>query len=76
MVGGVQERAQALGVPVLAVAGEVDADLDHEIDAVSLVERYGDERARDDVQACITDAVAAALRERFPGEDFAAPSRA
>jgi glycerate kinase len=61
VVGGVAERAAAAGVPVLVVAGEVYDDVGARIDAVSLVERFGNERAHDDPSACVE----AIVRERL-----------
>ena len=61
VVGGVLERAQEAGVPVLAVAGEVFDDADQRLHAVSLVERFGEERSRADTVACVEEVVAAAL---------------
>ncbi|MEO7555557.1 MAG: glycerate kinase [Acidimicrobiales bacterium] len=72
VVGGVAERATALGVPVVAIAGDVLAGCVVEgahgaIDVVALVERYGEEMARTDTVACITDAAASILRARACG---------
>ena len=61
VVGGVAEMAGALGVPVLAIAGEVYDDAASKVDAVSLVERFGEERARADTLTCITEVVAERL---------------
>jgi glycerate 2-kinase len=61
VVGGVAEMAGSLGVPVLAIAGEVYDDAESKVDAVSLVERFGDERAHNDTLACITEVVAERL---------------
>ena len=46
VVGGVAELADALGVPVVAVAGQVYDAAPDRIEAVCLVERFGEERAR------------------------------
>jgi glycerate 2-kinase len=58
-VGGVVAVAQAAAVPVLVVAGEVleDAEIPGGVSVVSLVERYGRDRAMGDTLACIEDAV-------------------
>ena len=64
VVGGVVELAAALGVPVLAVAGEVFDGAGDRVDAVCLVERFGEERARADTLACIEEVVADVLRQR------------
>jgi glycerate kinase len=61
VVGGVAERAAAAGVPLLVVAGEVYDDADRRVDAVSLVERFGQDRARSDPTACVEEVV----RERL-----------
>jgi len=61
VVGGVAEMAGSLGVPVLAIAGEVYDDAAAKVDTVSLVERFGDERARADTLACVTEVVAERL---------------
>ena len=60
VVGGVHELASANGLPVLAVVGEVvdGAELPDDLAVISLVERYGEERARADTLRCIQDAVA------------------
>ncbi|MFS8586730.1 MAG: hypothetical protein FWJ72_16810, partial [Acidimicrobiia bacterium] len=58
------------GVPVVAVVGEVVDDpavLGRPgLRVVSLVERFGDERARGDVLACVEEAVAEALAGHRP----------
>jgi glycerate kinase len=67
VVGGVVGLAAPLGVPCVAIVGEVVDDLDPPgkgLEVVSLVERFGRERAHTDTIACI-EAVAA--------EVFAAP---
>jgi glycerate kinase len=61
VVGGVAELAGALGVPVLAVVGRVYDGVEHRVDVVSLVEQFGEERARSDTIACVTEAVTARL---------------
>jgi glycerate kinase len=63
VVGGVHELASADGVPVLAVVGEVidGVELPDGLTVISLVERFGEERARRDTLRCIQDAVAAHL---------------
>lgn len=68
VVGGVAELAAAVGVPCLAVVGEVLEGLAPPypcgLEVVSLTERYGADRARGDTLACIEEAVAAALALR------------
>jgi len=74
VVGGVAEMAADLGVPVVAIVGEeVDSD---EVrgavarsgiaEVVSLVERFGRERAMVDIVACVEEAAAAALSRHRP----------
>ena len=59
-VGGVVELAREANVPVLVIAGQIyrdelaDEDLEG-IRAVSLVERFGQERAHADVAGCIAE---------------------
>jgi glycerate kinase len=68
VVGGVADLAAAAGVPCVAVVGEVVPDLAVEVggldEVVSLVERFGDERARGDTVACVEAAVAEVLARR------------
>ncbi len=61
VVGGVAELAAEVGVPILAVAGEVFDDIDGRIDVVSLVERFGRERAMGETVACVEQVVAERL---------------
>jgi glycerate kinase len=61
VIGGVVAVAAPLGVPCVAIVGEVVDDLDppdKPLEVVSLVQRFGPERAHDDTLACI-EAVAA-----------------
>jgi len=60
-VGGVVELCRAAKVPVVAVAGEVYAG--HTVPAISLVERFGQDRAVGDTSACVEEAVADHLAE-------------
>ena len=64
VVGGVHELASANGVPVLAVVGEVveGVQLPDGLTVISLVERFGDERAHTDTLRCISEAVSEHLR--------------
>lgn len=72
VVGGVADMARALGVPVVAVVGEeVDAETvrtavqDGGIaEVVSLVERFGRERAMSDPLGCVEQVVADVLAAR------------
>lgn len=63
VVGGVHELASADGIPVLAVVGEVldGVEIPDGLTVVSLVDCFGDERARADTLGCIEEAVAAHL---------------
>jgi len=61
VVGGVAGLAAEAGVPVVAIAGEVLDEVTGLVEAVSLVERFGDERARGDTVACIEEVVAGLL---------------
>jgi glycerate 2-kinase len=63
VVGGVAERAAAAHVPLLVVAGEVYDDAGTRVDAVSLVERFGEDRARSEPTACIEEVVKERLAE-------------
>ncbi|HEX8803014.1 MAG TPA: glycerate kinase, partial [Acidimicrobiales bacterium] len=68
VVGGVAELAASLGVRCVAVVGEVVAGLDvvaaaatagaRGLEVVSLVQRFGEERARADAVGCIEAVVA------------------
>ena len=74
VVGGVAELAASLGVPAVAVVGEeVDSDSVHAaaarsglVDVVSLVARFGRERALTDTVACIEDVARELLEARVP----------
>jgi glycerate 2-kinase len=65
VVGCVLERARAAGTEVLVVAGEVAAN--SPIDAISLVARYGPERALTEPADCLTELVATTLAARRNG---------
>ena len=45
VVGGVVGLAAALGIPVLAIAGRCFDGVDERVDAVALVDRFGEERS-------------------------------
>ena len=72
VVGGVAELAADLGVPVVAVVGEeVDLDSVHAAvrecgiaEVVSLVARFGRERALSDAVGCVEEVVADLLADR------------
>ena len=57
VVGGLMELTAELGVPLLVVAGEVFDGVDERVDAVSLVGRFGRQRAMTETLGCITEAV-------------------
>lgn len=61
-VGGVVDLADEAGKPVVVIAGVVDDGLP--IAAVSLVERFGHERAVADVAGCVAEVVVAELARR------------
>ncbi len=69
-VGGVVGLAVAAGVPVLVVAGEVDTDavppdwMEADIEVVSLVDRFGSEKATTDTLGCVEDVVSRYLASR------------
>jgi glycerate kinase len=67
VVGGVAELAADLDVPVLVVVGRVYGEHDPSAwpgtTVVSLVDRFGEERAMQDTTACIEEAVAAFLAD-------------
>lgn len=65
VVGGVAEWAASLAVPVLAVVGDLDSatPLPEHVRAVSLVSRYGEERALADTVALVAEVVVAHLRD-------------
>jgi glycerate kinase len=57
VVGGVLELAHLAGVPALVVAGELLVGVPLPARAVSLVERFGKERAMVDTPACVREVV-------------------
>jgi glycerate kinase len=61
VVGGVAAMAEAAGVRLVAIAGDVFDDTGHRVEAVSLVERFGQERALTDTARCVEEVVAALL---------------
>jgi len=58
VVGGVAELAFARDVPVIAVAGQVFDDVHGRIDAISLADQFGLERALSEPTSCVAEAVA------------------
>ena len=65
VVGGVLGRAKAAGVDALVLAGDVAPG--SPIDAASLVERYGPERALSEPAECLTELAATVLATRRNG---------
>lgn len=63
VVGGVAALAAAAGVPVVAIAGEVFDGMGERIEAVSLVQRFGEERARTETIPCIVELVSEVLTD-------------
>ena len=63
VVGGVAAHATALAVPLFVVAGRVDPEVAARVDAVSLVESFGEERALYDTLGCVAEAVSARLAD-------------
>jgi len=57
VVGEVADLARSVGVPLLVIAGEIFDDAQDRVPAVSLVERFGRDRAMTDTVACVTEAV-------------------
>ncbi len=66
VVGGVAALAAHAGVPVVAIAGQVFDHADARIEVVSLVERFGEERALTDTLTCIEEAAASVIARRAP----------
>jgi glycerate 2-kinase len=65
-VGGVLELAEEFEKPALVVAGQILdnlPDLGEDVTVVSLVDRYGEDRALNDTTACIEDVVRDHLRD-------------
>ena len=68
VVGGVAELAIALGVPVVAVVGQVldgvDGRIPDGVETVSLVDRFGHERSMGETVACVEEVVTEVLGAR------------
>ncbi len=62
VVGGVVAMSERLGVPVVAIAGQVYDAAGDRIEAVSLVERFGDVKARNQTLTCVREVAADILR--------------
>lgn len=65
-VGGVVALAVAAGVPVVAVVGDADPDVEVPagVDVISLVQRFGEARAWTDTAACLSEVVGILLADR------------
>jgi glycerate kinase len=63
VVGGVAELAASVGVPVVAIAGEVFDAVDERVRTVSLVERFGRERALAETLPCVEEVVREVLSD-------------
>ncbi|MBV9254819.1 MAG: glycerate kinase [Actinobacteria bacterium] len=61
VVGGVLDLAQRAGVHVVVVTGRVLDGVEAPVPVVSLVERFGEERALGDTAACVAEAVTEVL---------------
>ena len=66
VVGGVEALARRLGVGALVVCGDIEDGLELPCPVVSLVERFGEERALADTTACVAEVVEAHLRSTSP----------
>ena len=64
VVGGVSELAAAFGVPVVAVVGRVLDEVHDRIETISLVERFGEQRAMTETSDCVEAVVAELLADR------------
>jgi glycerate kinase len=61
VVGGVADLAGEIGIPVLAIAGRCFDGVDDRVDAVALVDRFGEDRSIDDVLGSVEQVVAERL---------------
>jgi len=68
VVGGVAEIAAHLDTPVLAIAGQIYDGADDRIDAISLVDRFGENRAMTETTACVEQVVAERLSAFRPSD--------
>ena len=66
VVGGVAALAEQAGVAVVAIVGEVFDGMEERIEVVSLVHRFGPERARTDTSACIEEVASDLLAAHRP----------
>ena len=65
-VGGMVALAAAAGVPAVAVVGDADPDVEVPpgVEVVSLIDRFGEQRAWANTAGCLAEAVANLLAER------------
>jgi glycerate kinase len=63
VVGGVQRLADQARRPVHAIAGVVDADVSSRIPVVSLVERFGQDKALTETRWCVEQAARSVLTQ-------------
>ena len=63
VVGGMEDLAAAAGVRVVAIVGDADADVVGRLETISLVERYGEDRAMTATLECVDEAVSAILAD-------------
>lgn len=61
LVGGVAEMCGSSGVPVVAVVGQTFDDVEERLQVVSLLDRFGQDRALGDTLACLADAARMAV---------------
>jgi glycerate kinase len=61
VVGGVVELARSSGVPVVAVVGDLDDDVASRVPSVSLMRRFGRDRALGDTASCLRDSAVEVL---------------
>jgi glycerate kinase len=64
VVGGVQRLAQQFNKPVSVICGDADAEVRGRIDAVTLIEMYGERRAFDQTLTSIESAARELLQKR------------
>lgn len=64
VVGGVVDYATELGVPVLAVAGQVFDEAGERVEAIDLSEVFGRDRSMSDPLSCVSEAVGRWLSDR------------
>ena len=63
VVGGVQRLAQQFGKPVSVICGDADAEVRQRIDAVTLIEMYGERQAFDQTLTSIESAARELLQK-------------